>query len=533
MKKILTILALSLLVGGSVYASVWQYGSFKERAQQLAECGYFGYTGSYDQNTSKEVLDCLAPKTDGQLGYSVVTGYRTTLSTSMTSNQSTIPVSSLVTKDGHTMTMADLGTQVYLDIEPGSSREEIVRCTGISGSMFTGCTRGLAFYGTSTSAVAANAKAHNAGSAIVMSNVHYVYEEFLDKTSGKTATTLLYYSSTTDASLLTADGTALVSKNFVVNRNGYYEAPVANFAALPTGINAGEMRVTLDDGKVYTWSGTAWILAGAGGGAGIVYRTDTVVTSSAQLTYSLTSGSWPAKNYLTVYRNGSLLAEGAGNDYTAPTTGATITLLSAPVVGEVITLRVESIDFYNAAWGSVNADLLPDVDATHSIGSASKSFTNVSILGVNGGNSPTGSITAYVASTSPAGWFLCDGSYKSTSTYATLYSVIGDRFGAVSSTAGFKLPDLRGRQIIMASSTYATSSAIGQIGGEFTHSQTATELASHSHDLSIYDGTSGGSVPRGSNGGSVSGVPSTTLTGSSTPMNVTDPFLVLNYIIKY
>lgn len=128
------------------------------------------------------------------LGFSVVSNYQTTLSSSMTSSQATIPVSSVTTKDSHVLTMGDIGSKVFLVIEPGANKEEIVMCTGISGTTWTGCTRGLAFYGTSTASVAANRKTHNSGATVVMSNVHYVYDESVDKDSAETIAGLKTFS---------------------------------------------------------------------------------------------------------------------------------------------------------------------------------------------------------------------------------------------------------------------------------------------------------------------------------------------------
>lgn len=128
------------------------------------------------------LLGIATPQPNTQLGYSVATGFQKTLSASINSTQSFIPVSSLTLKDGTTLSISALGGVVFLNIEPGGNKEEIVMCTGINASsiQFTGCTRGLAFSGTSTAAVSANQKSHNAGSTIVMSNVHYVYEQFVD-----------------------------------------------------------------------------------------------------------------------------------------------------------------------------------------------------------------------------------------------------------------------------------------------------------------------------------------------------------------
>lgn len=132
--------------------------------------------------------DCLLYQEDPLLGYSVVSRYRTRLSSSMTSTQSTVPVSSMESFDGTTLTMALLGDKVFLVLEPGSSREEIVKCEAISSTTWTTCTRGLAFTGTAETSVAANRKAHNAGSIVVMSNVHYVYEQLPDKDTTETFT---------------------------------------------------------------------------------------------------------------------------------------------------------------------------------------------------------------------------------------------------------------------------------------------------------------------------------------------------------
>jgi len=132
--------------------------------------------------------DCLLFQKDELLGYSVVSNYKTRLTSSMTSTQTTVPVASVSTFDGHTLTMADLGGKVFFTIEPGTSKEEIVKCTSLSSLSWGTCTRGLAFYGTTETSVAANRQAHNAGSIVVMSNVHYVYEQLTDTDTAQTIT---------------------------------------------------------------------------------------------------------------------------------------------------------------------------------------------------------------------------------------------------------------------------------------------------------------------------------------------------------
>lgn len=120
--------------------------------------------------------------------YNVVTNYSTTLATSITSSQNTVPVSSVYTFDGHLLTFADFGNEVYLTIEPGTVNEEIIKATGLDtpNSTWTGAVRGLAFYGISETTVTNNQKAHSAGSIVIMSNVHYHEKRFVDKESDET-----------------------------------------------------------------------------------------------------------------------------------------------------------------------------------------------------------------------------------------------------------------------------------------------------------------------------------------------------------
>ena len=129
--------------------------------------------------TCRDGIDC--DLSEELLGISVATRYKTTLASSMTSAQSTVPVSSILSYDGQTLSMDTLGVAVYLTLEPGTAREEITRCTLIVNSQWAGCTRGLQFYGTSETASTTLQRTHNAGTIVIMSNVHYLYENLVDK----------------------------------------------------------------------------------------------------------------------------------------------------------------------------------------------------------------------------------------------------------------------------------------------------------------------------------------------------------------
>jgi len=58
--------------------------------------------------------------------------------------------------------------------------------------------------------------------------------------------------------------------------------------------------------------------------------------------------------------------------------------------------------------------------------------------------SPAGLIQAYAGSTTPTGYFLCDGAAYSRATYSALFSAIGTTWGAGNGSTTFNVPDFRG-----------------------------------------------------------------------------------------
>ena len=195
MKKFLLTILISILVlpvlpvrASVEYATVFNPDTGDRKVVEV------GSPTAFNDGYLLEVARAVEVPKD-MLGFSVVTDYAKNLSASINASQATIPVTSMTTKDEHVLTMADLGSKVFLVIEAGRRKEEIVMCTGISGTNWTGCTRGLAFYGTSTAAVTANQMTHNSGSNIIISNTHYIYDEIVDKDSDETIAGIKTFSS--------------------------------------------------------------------------------------------------------------------------------------------------------------------------------------------------------------------------------------------------------------------------------------------------------------------------------------------------
>jgi microcystin-dependent protein len=170
---------------------------------------------------------------------------------------------------------------------------------------------------------------------------------------------------------------------------------------------------------------------------------------------------------------------------------------------------------------------------------------------------PVGVISAFAGSTAPSGYLLCDGSQVSRTTYSSLFAIIGTTYGVGNGTTTFNLPDLRSRTIVGAGQGASlTNRTLASRGGIETKTLAVTEIPSHSHSINdpghrhnittVNDdfNQSGGNPPgfTGDGAGSktwTNNITSSTTgitinnTGDGTAFSIMNPFLALNYIIKF
>lgn len=153
---------------------------------------------------------------------------------------------------------------------------------------------------------------------------------------------------------------------------------------------------------------------------------------------------------------------------------------------------------------------------------------------------PSGTVLPYAGTTAPSDFLLCDGSAVSRTTYAALFSVISDTFGAGDGSTTFNLPDLRGRIPVGkdnmggSAADRGPSTTLGATGG-------SQYLQNHAHSVSITSGTPSGTDPIPDGGGaahtpasashthSVSGNTGNPTSATVSQMN---PYQIFNYIIK-
>ena len=157
---------------------------------------------------------------------------------------------------------------------------------------------------------------------------------------------------------------------------------------------------------------------------------------------------------------------------------------------------------------------------------------------------PYGTIVQSAAVRAPIGWLLCDGASILKATYMNLFSAIEYTYGG--SGLNFNVPDMRGR-VAVGSGTGAglTNRVLASSAGVETHALNEGEMPSHTHSSNSTDGY-GLILSNGFNtaydvdntGGEpnlYAGLRTLAInpTGSGNPHNNMQPFLVLNYLIKY
>jgi len=101
-----------------------------------------------------------------------------------------------------------------------------------------------------------------------------------------------------------------------------------------------------------------------------------------------------------------------------------------------------------------------------------------------------GSIHAYSSETIPTGYLKCNGQAVSRTTYSKLYSVIGTTYGSGDGSTTFNLPNLSGKVAVGTgtgtdSNNTSKSFTIASTGGATTHTVTTSEMASHTHSISL------------------------------------------------
>ena len=144
---------------------------------------------------------------------------------------------------------------------------------------------------------------------------------------------------------------------------------------------------------------------------------------------------------------------------------------------------------------------------------------------------PVGTIHTYAGSTAPTGYMICDGSAVSRITYSDLFDVIGITYGSGDGSTTFNIPNLKGKVPVGLDSNDTDFDTLGETGGskylqEHSHGATNGNFATeNTSEVSAYGS---GNATLYKLGRAV-----TTATAGTGNSGNLQPYIVLNYIIKY
>ena len=140
----------------------------------------------------------------------------------------------------------------------------------------------------------------------------------------------------------------------------------------------------------------------------------------------------------------------------------------------------------------------------------------------------TGSIITWMLDTAPSGHLECDGSARSRVTYATLFALIGTKYGVGDGSTTFNIPNLQGYFLrgwdhgawVDPDRASRTDRGDGTTGDNVGTKQ-QDELESHTHNTNIKVGGGGGSREADGQSGGGAGATTTATGGSETrPKNI-------------
>lgn len=166
-----------------------------------------------------------------------------------------------------------------------------------------------------------------------------------------------------------------------------------------------------------------------------------------------------------------------------------------------------------------------------------KTINNTSIMGSGDLKThPVGAVLMFAGGTAPDGWLMCQGQAISRTDYSDLFTVIGTTYGVGDGSTTFNLPNMAGNVPVGLNVGDTDFGTLGGKGGEKTHTLTVDELAKHSHKvLAKMYSSNGGNVSVSGSSNNADWAISGTIdnTGGDQPHNNIQPYIVLNYIIKY
>ncbi len=416
----------------------------------------------------------------------VIAKFQTSLSSGISSSATSLVLVSNASADGDGETIPN-GQYGFVIDEENSDREYVLGT--VAGTNVTIDARGISVI-DGTTEKSSNQYAHRKGASIKITD-HPILTAMVDVFNGNEAFGGV---PKLPASRVISNVRHLVDKEYAdaIASSGITSMVVTDNGGITINVGAG----------TYLLNGTVEVYAGASNQA--LADDDT--------------------NYVQIV-DGALDINVTGFDDDAIPLAAILT-----AAGDISTLA-DARPFYTAI------DLLAD----HGLGrGATGIFIDLDPLGglsFNSGklgmDSVSGSITMFGGDAAPTGYLLCDGSAVSRETYSDLFAVIAEKYGVGDGSTTFNLPDFRGN--VPVGKDGATFTDLGDSGGEEDHALSVSEMPAHTHARN-FDTSSTGSAGYPYNGGDgedATKLYNTGSAGGNEAHNNLQPYLTVNYIIKF
>lgn len=157
-------------------------------------------------------------------------------------------------------------------------------------------------------------------------------------------------------------------------------------------------------------------------------------------------------------------------------------------------------------------------------------------------------IMMFASTFAPKNWAYCQGQLMAIASNTALFSLLGTTYGGDGRTT-FGLPDLRGRVPVgTGQGPGLPNVSLGEMGGHNTVTLGIGQMPAHTHMLSVPTSSGNGksSEPDGNilaatvgntyaavaaTDGTYGGVTNTGITGNTQPIDITNPYLGMNYVI--
>ena len=166
-----------------------------------------------------------------------------------------------------------------------------------------------------------------------------------------------------------------------------------------------------------------------------------------------------------------------------------------------------------------------------------------------------GTVTIFAGNFAPRAWMFCQGQLLAIAQYDALFALLGTTYGGDGQTT-FGLPDLRGRHAVAAGQGVGLSPyTLGQMAGVESTTVLSIQMPTHNHSAASVSfqqtastvnnsgiSSPGGAYPAAGSqvyassadeamGAPFTGMGTSTIAGSSQPIDIRSPYIAMNYVI--